>query len=147
MEIGVELKIQEADINDVDEIINLYRAVYGRKYPISYGTDPDLLRQSIKNKETHKCLVARDVMNRIIGGALIIEIDAFNKIGKLVGLVVHPTYQRHKIGNGLVEFASHFFLKKDSKLNSLYATTRTITVGPQMIFIKNLYVIIHNLNY
>ena len=78
-------------------------------------------------------------MNRVIGGALIVEIDSFNKIGKLVGLVVHPTYQRHKIGNGLVQFVSEFFLKKDTRLNSLYATTRTITVGPQMIFIKNDY--------
>lgn len=139
MEIGIEIKIQDADINDVHEIINLYRTVYGRKYPISYGTDHDLLRESIGNKATHKCLVARDVMNRVIGGALIIEIDEFNKIGKLVGLVVHPTYQRHKIGNGLVQFASEFFLKKDSRLNSLYATTRTVIVGPQIIFIKNDY--------
>lgn len=139
MEVGIEIKIQEADIGDVDEIINLYRAVYGRRYPISYGTDPDLLKQAIEDKETHMCLVARDVMNRVIGGALIIEIDAFNKIGKLVGLVVHPTYQRHKIGHGLVLHASDFFLAKDTRLNSLYATTRTITVGPQMIFIKNDY--------
>jgi GNAT superfamily N-acetyltransferase len=139
MEIGIDLKIQEADVNDVDEIINLYRAVYGVRYPISYGTNPDFLRDSIKNKETHKCLVACDVMDRIIGGALIIEIDAFNKIGKLVGLVVHPTYQRRKIGNALVQFASEFFLVKDLRLNSLYATTRTITVGPQIIFINNAY--------
>lgn len=139
MEIGIEIQIQEADIGDVDEIINLYRSVYGRRYPISYGTDPDLLKKSIKDKETHMCLVARDVMNRIIGGALIIEIDAFNKIGKLVGLVVHPTYQRNKIGNSLVAHVSEFFLKKDQRLNSLYATTRTISVGPQMVFLKNDY--------
>lgn len=139
MEVGIELKIQKADVGDVDEIINLYRAVYGRRYPISYGTDPDLLKKSIENHETHMVLVARDVMNRVIGGALIVEIDAFNKIGKLVGLVVHPTYQRHKIGNGLISHVSDFFLSKDTRLNSLYATTRTITVGPQMIFIKNNY--------
>jgi GNAT superfamily N-acetyltransferase len=139
MEFGVEIKVQEADGGDVDEIINLYRAVYGRKYPISYGTDPELLLKAIQNKETHLCIVARDVMNRVIGGALIVEIDSFNKIGKLVGLVVHPTYQRHKIGNGLVSYVSDFFLKKDQRLNSLYATTRTITVGPQMIFVKNGY--------
>ncbi|MGZ3789138.1 MAG: GNAT family N-acetyltransferase [Bacteriovorax sp.] len=139
MEIGKELKIQEADVGDVDEIINLYRAVYGRKYPISYGTDPDLLKRAILDKETHLCMVARDLTNKVIGGALIVEIDAFNKIGKLVGLVVHPTYQRHKIGNGLVQYVGEFFLEKDTRLNSLYATTRTISVGPQMVFIKNGY--------
>ncbi|MDD4976390.1 MAG: GNAT family N-acetyltransferase [Bacteriovorax sp.] len=139
MEVGIDIKIQDAGIEDVDEIINLYRSVYGQKYPISYGTDPDLLKRAIEDKETHKCLVARDVVNRVIAGALIVEIDAFNKIGKMVGLVVHPTYQRHKIGNSLVAFVSEFFLKTDTRLNSLYATTRTISVGPQMIFIKNDY--------
>ena len=136
---SVALVIEEAAISDVNEIINLYRTVYGKKYPISYGTDPDLLKRSIKNKETHKCLIARDTENNIIGGALIVEIDIFNKIGKMVGLVIHPTYQRKKIGNSLVEFVSEFFLKKDHRLNSLYATTRTNTVRPQMIFIKNNY--------
>lgn len=139
MEIGVELKIQEAAIGDVDEIIKLYRDVYGKKYPISYGSDPYLLKKSIKDKETHKCLVVRDVVKNIIGGALIVEIDSFNKIGKLVGLVVHPTYQRHKIGNCLVGYVSDYFLKEDSRLNSLYATTRTVSVGPQMVFLKNSY--------
>lgn len=139
MEENLEFKIQEAKTRDVDEIINLYRSVYGRKYPLSYGTDPDLLRKSIKNKETHKCLIAKDETNKIIGGVLIVEIDLFNKIGKMVGLVVHPKYQRHKIGNSLVQFVSDFFLVKDSSLNSLYATTRTNTVGPQIIFINNNY--------
>ena len=139
MENGTEIKIQNANISDVDEIINLYRSVYGRKYPISYGTDPDLLKKSIEDDVTHMCLIARDEKNKIIAGVLIVEIDSFNKIGKLVGLVVHPTYQRHKVGNSLVEFVGDFFLKKDTRLNSLYATTRTVTVGPQMIFIKNNY--------
>lgn len=139
MEDGIKIKIQDADIGDVDEIINLYRAVYGRRYPISYGKDPDLLKRAIKSKETHMCLVAREGMDKVIGGALIVEIDAFNKIGKIVGLVVHPTYQRHKIGNALVAHVSEFFLTKDSRLNSLYGTTRTISVGPQMVFMKNNY--------
>ena len=139
MEENPVFEIQEALLSDVDEIINLYRAVYGRKYPISYGTDPDLLKKAIKNKETHRCLVSRDETNKVIGGVLIVEIDSFNKIGKMVGLVVHPKFQRHKIGNSLVQYVSDFFLIKEKNINSLYATTRTNTVGPQIIFIKNNY--------
>lgn len=139
MENLIKFNIEEAKISDVDDVINLYRAVYGRKYPINYGTDPDLLKRSIKNKETHLCMVARDLLSNNLAGVLIVEMDTFNKIGKLTGLVVHPTFQRHKIGNSLVEFVSDFFLNKDSRLNSLYATTRTIAVGPQLIFIKNNY--------
>ena len=139
MEVGVDLKIQRARKNDADEIINLYRAVYGKKYPISYGTNPDLLRKAIKDEESHMCLIMRDEIKNKIAGVLIVEIDSFNKIGKMVGLVVHPTYQRHKIGNSLVEYVGTYFLKEDERLNSLYATTRTVTVGPQMIFVKNNY--------
>ena len=139
MEVGVDLKIQRAQKNDADEIINLYRSVYGKKYPISYGTNPDLLKRAIKDEESHMCLIMRDEIKNKIAGVLIVEIDSFNKIGKMVGLVVHPTYQRHKIGNSLVEYVSQFFLKEDKRLNSLYATTRTVTVGPQMIFVKNNY--------
>ena len=139
MEIGVDIKLEEALITDANEIINLYRSVYGTKYPIAYGTDPDLLKRAIVDQESHMVLVARDISKSAIAGVLIVEIDAFNKIGKMVGLVVQPEYQRHKIGNSLVAFVSDFFLKKDQRLNSLYATTRTVIVGPQMIFVKNNY--------
>jgi len=139
MEIGIDIKLQEADIGDTNEIIILYRTVYGSKYPIAYGTDPELLKKAILDKDSHMCLVARDVTYKNIAGVLIVEIDGFNKIGKMVGLVVHPDYQRHKIGNSLVAYVSEFFLEKDQRLNSLYATTRTVIVGPQMIFVKNNY--------
>lgn len=139
MQFGNNEIIEKATVSDVDEIINLYRLVYGRKYPISYGTDPDLLSRSILNEDTHLVLVARDLNQKVITGCLITEIDKFNKIGKLVGLVVHPTFQKNKIGNHLVVYVGEHFLEKGTELNSLYATTRTITAGPQRVFIKNHY--------
>lgn len=139
MNFGNNEVIERASVRDVDEIINLYRAVYGRKYPISYGTDPDLLSRSILNEKTHLVLVARDLTQNVITGALITEIDTENKIGKLVGLVVHPAFQKNKIGNHLVIYVGEHFLEKGTELNSLYATTRTNTVGPQRVFIKNQY--------
>lgn len=139
MAFGQNEIIQTATLNDVAEILNLYRLVYGKKYPIKYGTDADLLKAAIQNNDTHMVLVARDLDVNQITGALIIEIDDFNKIGKLVGLVVHPEFQKNKIGNELVVYASEFFLEKDSRLNSLYATTRTVTIGPQRVFLKNHY--------
>jgi GNAT superfamily N-acetyltransferase len=131
--------IERAIVGDVDEIINLYRLVYGRKYPISYGTDPDLLSKSILDKESHLVIVARDLEQKVIMGALITEIDKENKIGKLVGLVVHPDFQKNKIGHNLVDYVGKHFLEEGSEINSLYATTRTITAGPQRVFIKNSY--------
>ena len=139
MTFGQDEKLQLATLNDVPEILTLYRLVYGKRYPIKYGTDADLLKSAIQNLETHMVLVAKNLEQNRIMGALIIEIDDFNKIGKLVGLVVHPEFQKNKIGNELVACASEFFLEKDTRLNSLYATTRTVTVGPQRVFIKNNY--------
>lgn len=139
MNFGNNEVIEKATTGDVDEIINLYRAVYGRKYPISYGTDAELLERSIQNDKTHLVMVARDLNKKVITGALITEIDLDNKIGKLVGLVVHPNFQKNKIGNHLVVYVSEHFLEKGNELNSLYATTRTVTAGPQRVFIKNNY--------
>lgn len=120
--------IERANINDVNEITNLYRLVYGKRYPISYGNDIALLKRSIKNEKTHLVIVARALSENVVTGVLITEIDKENKIGKLVGLVVHPTYQKNKIGNHLVEYVGNHFLEKGNELNSLYATTRTNTV-------------------
>lgn len=139
MKFGSNEVIERAVESDVDEIINLYRLVYGKKYPISYGTDADLLKRSIKNAETHLVLVARELNKNVITGVLITEIDKENKIGKLVGLVVHPTFQKNKIGNHLVIFVGEHFLENGTELNSLYATTRTNTIGPQRVFIRNKY--------
>ena len=66
MNFGNNEVIERATINDVDEMINLYRAVYGRKYPISYGTDPELLARSIQDHESHMVLVARDLNKNVI---------------------------------------------------------------------------------
>jgi GNAT superfamily N-acetyltransferase len=140
MKISSEISIENAKVSDVNDMINLYRLVYGKRYPISYGTDPDLLTSAITDSETHLVLVARDLKNKFVAGALIVELDKKFKIGKLVGLVVHPEYQKHKIGQNIVTYVSNELLVNQTILNSLYATTRTITVGPQVVFIKNGYI-------
>lgn len=139
MILGNNEVIERAVLGDVDEIITLYRLVYGKRYPISYGTDRDLLARAIEDAETHMVIVSRDLDKKVITGALIVEVDNENKIGKLLGLVVHPAFQKNKLGYNLVEFAGDHFLEKGNVLNSLYATTRTNTVGPQRVFIKNQY--------
>jgi hypothetical protein len=139
MKINNDIEIKAAVVDDVNEMINLYRLVYGKRYPISYGTDPDLLTRAIEDPNTHMCLVAKDLKKNFVAGAVIVELDLFNKIGKLVGLVVHPNYQKQKIGQSIVQYVTEFLLEKQSLLNSIYATTRTVTIGPQLVFLKNNY--------
>jgi N-acetylglutamate synthase-like GNAT family acetyltransferase len=139
MKINEEIEIKKAQKEDVNEMINLYRLVYGKRYPISYGTDPDLLTEAISNQQTHLCLVAKDIVKNVVAGAIIVEIDSYHKIGKLVGFVVHPDYQKKKIGQSIVQYVTKLLLEDLSDLNSLYATTRMVEIGVQVVFIKNNY--------
>lgn len=137
MKINDHIELQKAKVEDIDGILKNYQRVYGKSYPITYGNDPDLLKEAITNHETHDVCIARDLKNNFVVGALILEKDNFNHIGKLLGLVVLPEYQKHKIGHHLVSHLSDLHLDKNQELNSLYATTRTVHIGAQKVFIKN----------
>ncbi len=139
MKISNEIEIKKAITEDVNQMLNLYRIVYGKRYPISYGIDPDLLTAAIGNSETHLCLVAKDITKNIVTGAVIVEIDQYNKIGKIVGLVVNPKYKNKKIGQTIVQYVTTLLLEQHKLLNSLYATTRMVEAGVQVIFLKNNY--------
>lgn len=137
MKIGDSIEISAARPNEVDQILKIYQLIYGKNYPISYGNDPELLAKAISSPPTHTVLVARDLKKNIVIGALVLEKDLFNKIGSLLGLVVLPEYRNHKIGYHLLACQTKKHLQDENELNSLYATTRTVNVGPQVIFIKN----------
>lgn len=133
------LEIQRPLPSDVEEMIKLYFTVYGHSYPINYGRDPELLLRAISSDENHMVYIARDREFQKIVGICIYEIDRFNKIGKVVGLVVHPDYRRQNLGHDLVTMGSETLIHEGGDLNSLYATTRTLSLGPQLIFLKDDY--------
>ncbi len=137
MKINDDIILEKAKVHDIDGILKNYQIVYGKSYPITYGNDPDLLKEAIRNHETHDVCVARDIKKNLVVGAIILEKDTFNHIGKLLGLVVLPEYQKHKIGHHLVAHLSDLHLSKYQDINSLYATTRTVHIGAQKVFIKN----------
>lgn len=131
--------LERATRNDAINMMELYRLVYGNSYPIIYGNDHEYLIQAIENSQTHLIVVVRDTDKNRIVGILIAELDHYFKIGKLVGLLVHPLYQKHKIGKYLVEYITEELLTNSDAYHSLYATTRTISIGPQIVFAKNKY--------
>lgn len=137
MEDFSKIKLRPAQAADVDGMIRIYQIVYGKSYPISYGNDPDLLRNAILNSETHMVYVAEDTSAHLVVAALILERDLFSRIGKVLGLVVHPEYQHHRIGHNLVQLFCEIELVQKNDLNSLYATTRTISIAPQNVFYRN----------
>ena len=135
--INDHIVLKMAELSDVDQIIRIYQMIYGKTYPISYGNDPEMLAEAVQSKDTHCIIIAKDLNKNLAIGALVLEKDLFNKIGSLVGLVVLPDYRNLKIAHRLVETQTHLHLVVQNELNSLYATTRTVNVGPQVVFHKN----------
>jgi len=137
IELSSNITLTLARPDDVDQIIKIYQQIYGKSYPISYGNDPELLAHAISSPDTHEVWIALDHGKNKVGGCLILEKDLFNRIGKYLGLVVLPEYRNLKIGFHLVAHITKLQLETRNDLNSLYATTRTINVGPQIVFFKN----------
>ncbi len=135
--INDHIVLKFAELSDVDQIIKIYQSIYGKTYPISYGNDPEMLAKAVQSKDTHCILIAKDLNKNLAIGALVLEKDLFNKIGSLVGLVVLPEYRNLKIAHKLVKTQTDLHLAAQNELNSLYATTRTVNVGPQVVFHKN----------
>lgn len=132
------LALESARLNDIDELLKLYFLIYGRDYPVSYGTDPKAMADAI-GSEDYEWLVVRDEKKDRIVGSIVFELDRANKVGKVAALVVHPDYRKAGIGSRLVAHGD-WMIGPDGFLNSLYATTRTESTGPQLICLREGYV-------
>lgn len=130
----MDLRIDRATAKDIPALLGLYGLVYGRTYPLAIGTDPAVMLSVIENCD-HLWLVVRDEHNQLIA-SLVAEQDLMNKIGRLQALVVHPDHRRLNLGSKLAQEMVLRTLGADGLLNSLYTTTRTVSIGPQAIFLN-----------
>ena len=129
--------IESPQLSDVEELLRLYFLIYGRNYPIVYGTDEEAMANAIES-EDHRWLIMRDQANGLIVGSIIFELDRINKIGKVSAMVVHPEYQGAGIASQLLAFGDQL-ISSDGPLNSLYTTARTQSIGPQLVFLREGY--------
>jgi len=133
----MSLIIDRATKEDVNELLSLYFSTYGASYPLPLGTDRGIMSKMISSDD-NMWLVTRDTEKNIIVGSVVFEIDWLNKIGKVVGVVVHPQYRRSDIAYNMISQGTNKkFLSGDRSLNSIYTTTRTVSVGPQLMFLKD----------
>lgn len=128
------LAIQKARLEDVDELLRLYFETYGADYPVKYGTDRHLMAQTITS-ESYVWMVAWDTDQNIIVGSVVFELDRIDRVGKVSALVVKPTYRGGGIATKLVE-SKVDTLFAEGVVDSMYTTVRTVSIGPQMIFVK-----------
>lgn len=134
-----ELAVTTASLRDVDELLSLYFLIYGNTYPIALGTDREVM-SSIIGGGNDLWLIARDIRCNRIAGSVVVQIDRQEGIGKLEALVSHPEYRRKGIAKTLIKSATERALSGEAPLNSVYTTTRTVSLDPQLIFLDAGYI-------
>ncbi|MFF3918654.1 GNAT family N-acetyltransferase [Streptomyces sp. NPDC001852] len=126
--------LRPAAVQDVAELRQLYFDVYGHGYPVPLGSDPAVMRRLISDGTAH-WLTARTGRGDLVGSA-VVQTDAGSRVGKLVGLAVHPVHR----GGGLASRLTGAVCGEafgTGRLDSVYATVRVVTEGPQNVVVRN----------
>ncbi|MGW1893887.1 GNAT family N-acetyltransferase [Streptomyces sp. NPDC002004] len=126
--------ISPAAVQDIAELRQLYFDVYGHGYPVPLGSDPAVMLRLITDGTAH-WLTARTRHGDLVGSA-VVQTDPGSRIGKLVGLAVHPGHR----GGGLASRLTGAVCDEAfgaGHLDSVYATVRVVTEGPQHVVVRN----------
>lgn len=126
--------LSPAAVQDIAELRQLYFDVYGHGYPVPLGSDPAVMRRLITDGTAH-WLTARTAPGDLVGSA-VVQTDPGSRIGKLVGLAVHPGHR----GGGLASRLTGAVCDEafgTGRLDSVYATVRVVTEGPQCVVVRN----------
>jgi len=132
----MELVIDRARKEDIDEIMGLYFQAYGADYPLEIGTNEQVMQQALDSPEIYHWYVIRDTFRNTLAASGIVELDLNLKIGKVTGVTVGRNYQGRGIANRLIGHAINQVFQT-SDINSLYATSRTVVLSSQSMLIKN----------
>lgn len=134
----MRIAIDSPELKDIDELLKLYFMVYGQNYPIGFGNNAKDAAKAITS-DSCKWLVARDKgRGGMIVGSMVFELDHVDKVAKGLALVVHPDYRKVGIASRLCAWSDNL-IKEGGPFNSVYTTTRTQSIGPQLIFLKEKY--------
>ncbi|MEU4037783.1 GNAT family N-acetyltransferase [Streptomyces collinus] len=126
--------LSPAHVQDIADLRQLYFEVYGHGYPVPLGSDPVVMRRLITDGTAH-WLTARTYGGALVGSAVVVT-EPGSRIGKLVGLAVHPGHR----GGGLASRLTGAVCEEafgTGRLDSVYATVRVVTAGPQHVVVRN----------
>lgn len=124
---------ERASLDDIDELLRLYRAVYGRGYALPLGTDPQVMAAEISSDRT-SWLVARD-RGRLVA-SIVGNVEPGDRLGKMQGLVVHPEHRGGGVAQQAVSSLADLLLS-DGRADSVYSTARTTSTAPQRICLRS----------
>lgn len=130
------LIMRRATVADIQDLLTLYFTIYGNSYPLALGTDRVVMQKIIQQKDS-LWLVIEDTEKNTLCACAVFEVDTFFRIARAEGFVTHPYYQGKGLASIMLNHATDYLMKDHKIVNSIYATTRTLSVGPQMVFIRN----------
>ena len=138
------LSIAVAESQHIEGILQLYLQAYGTSYPLKFGTDREVMADAITSNSFFWPIMVDDNTGKVVGSC-IFELDLTHRIGKLSGVVVHPDYRKQNIASDLIAYGCSLFLEQETskeyiQLNSIYTTTRTVSLGPQLMCLKNKFI-------
>ncbi|MFF0554214.1 GNAT family N-acetyltransferase [Streptomyces sp. NPDC004311] len=127
--------ISRATGADIAELRQLYYAVYGPHYPVALGTDPAEMARLMDDPHS-LWLVARCPGTGALTASAAIHGEAGSRIGRLEGIAVHPEHRSGGLAGALTEALCARMLDT-ARLDSVYATVRTVGAGPQRVVARN----------
>ncbi|MGD3107090.1 GNAT family N-acetyltransferase [Streptomyces sp. YGL11-2] len=122
---------------DIAELRQLYFDVYGHGYPVALGSDPTEMHRLITDPHCH-WLTARRTDTGELAGSVVVQTDRGNRVGKLVGLAVHPRHRQHGLAGRLTGAVTADAFATGA-LDSVHTTVRMVTQAPQRVVARNGY--------
>lgn len=120
---------------DIAELRQLYYAVYGPHYPVALGTDPAEMARLIADPHS-LWLVTRCADTGALTASAAIHGEAGSRTGRLEGIAVHPEHRSAGLAAALTGALCAGMLDT-GRLDSVYATVRTVSAGPQRVVARN----------
>ncbi len=129
--VGSEVRIRAIQEEDVQDIIGLYRAVYGDDFPFKEFYDAVWVKRGVFSPEII-WIVGQREDGRLLGSAAVLlnSADRSDLVGEFGRLVVHPDARGLDLGTRLVEAQIEH---SQNLIEYGFAECRTAHVGAQKI--------------
>ncbi len=124
------LILREATPADVIPIQDLYRLVYGGKYPAEHAINPAFLDSQIRDRQHYLWLIAKTPGSDKIIGTIVFNFDSENRLGKAAGVAVAPGFRGRGIAGQLLKRGVKHLTEEHGLVDVVYATTRTVNEAP-----------------
>lgn len=137
MSSDIKIIIRRAQLSDREELLALYLTVYGDDYPLELGTNKQLMTRLLQEKERAFWYVAEIEGRAGLAASCVVELETEFRIGKVTGAAVHPQCNGLGLSTRLIGYAVNEVMSLAPNVNTLYATTRTVSLASQKMLLSN----------